>query len=176
MAKAIELLKEKKLNQKKVSGVVTDIQKYSSISSAEKPAFDSEKSQREEVSKLIQSGLDLLDRRAKIKVIIDQTNINTKIRIPKGLVFGEHEISVAEALMFKLNYKEYQSIFMALNRTAADMKISRSVLNSDGTKASAIQLYDENYKNNALKDLQMKLDHIDSHLEMLNATTEVSEN
>ena len=65
---------------------------------------------------------------------------------------------------------------MALNRTAADMKINRSALNSDGTKATAIQLYDENYKNNALKDLQMKLDHIDSHLEMLNATTEVSEN
>lgn len=175
MPKMIELLKEKKLSQKKVLGIANDIQKYSSITSNEKPSFDSEKSQREHVSSLVQSALDLLERRAKVKVVIDQTNINTKLRIPKGLILLEHEISIAEALMFKLNYKEYQMIFQALNRKTAEDKLRGSQLTApDGSKVNAIQMYDEETKNKYLKDLQNKLDYIDAHLEMLNATTEVA--
>ena len=173
--KMIEALKEKKLNQKKVTGVTQDILKYASITSTEKPAFDSEKLQKDYVMSLVQSGLDLLTRRAKLKVIIDQTNINTKIRIPKGKITPEHEISIAEALMFKINYKEYQSIFNALNRTSADSKLRLIPVGADGNRPSSIQLYDEEFKNNSLKDLQMKFDFIDSHLEMLNATTDVTE-
>ena len=173
--KMIELLKEKKLNQKKVMGTTSEIQKYASITSSEKPAFETEKVQTEEVKKLVQSALDLLERRAQLKIIIDKTNLVTKLRIPKGLVFPEKEITVAEALMFKLNYKEYQSVFMMLNRTSADIKLRNAPMMSDNTKATTIQLYDESYKNNSLKDLQMKLDYIDSHLEMLNATTEIVE-
>ncbi len=174
MPKMIEVLKEKKLNKKKVLHVIEDIQKYSSITSTEKPAFDSEKTQKNYVMSLIQSALDLLSRRAELKIIIDQTNIKTKIRIPKGIIIPEEEISIAEALMFKLNYKEYQAVFNALNKTLADSKLMRGMqYNVDGSKSISIQLYDEEFKNNYLKDLQNKFDFIDAHLEMLNATTDV---
>jgi len=173
--KMIEALKEKKLNQKKVAGVTQEIQKYSSLTSTEKPAFDSEKTQREHILRLIQSGIDLLERRAKLKVMIDKTNINTKLRIPKGVVTQEHEISIAEALMFKMNYKEYCTLFVALNKVVAENKLKSIQLNSDGSRAQSIQLYDEDFKNNSLKDLQMKFDYIDAHLEMLNATTDIVE-
>jgi hypothetical protein len=174
--KMIEALKEKKLNSKKVGSILSDIQKYASLLSTEKPAFDSEKEQREYVKSLVQSAIDLLNRRAKLKCMIDRTNLETKIRIPKGLVTPEHEISIAEALMFKLSYTEYIGVFNSLNRTAASMKMrgAQSVA-ADGTKIQEVQLYDENWKNNSIKDLNMKFNHIDAHLEMLNATVDIIE-
>jgi len=171
--KMIEVLKEKKLNSKKVAGVIQDIQKYASLTSVEKPSFESENIQREYVKSQVQSAIDLLNRRARLKVIIDQTNINTKLRIPKGIVTPEHELTIAEALMFKMNYREYQLVYGAMNKNLAETKL-RSTTSADGTKVVAIQLYDEEFKNNSLKDLQTKLDYIDAHLEMINATTDVT--
>lgn len=173
--KMIEALKEKKLNQKKVAGVIGDIQKYSSITSVEKPAFETEKEQTAHVKQLVQSGLDLLKRRAQLKMLIDKTNLETMIKIPKGLVFPEHEISIAEALMFKLNYNEYVQIYSALSRNTAASRLRSMPSLPDGTKAVEIQLYEESWKNNSLKDLMMKHDYIDAHLEMLNATVDVVE-
>jgi len=173
--KLIEALKEKKLNQKKVAGVISDIQKYSSITSVEKPAFETEKEQTAYVKSLVQSGMDLLNRRAHLKMLIDKTNLETKIKIPKGSVFPEHEISIAEALMFKLNYNEYVQLFSALSRSTAASRLRSMPSLSDGTKAIEIQLYEESWKNNSLKDLKMKFDHIDAHLEMMNATVDVVE-
>lgn len=177
MPKIIEFLKEKKLNQKKVQGVISEIQKYSSIVSTEKPSFDSEKEQKDQVLSLVQSAMDLLERRAKLRMSIDITNIKTKIRIPKGIIMKEHEISMVEALSFKVNYSEYIKIFSALNKNTADTRLRSfsGSTNQDGSKVTSIQMYDENFKNNWIKDLQVKLDFIDAHLEMLNATTEICE-
>lgn len=175
--KLIEILKEKKLSKKKVDSIIVDILKYSSITSYEKPAFNTIDEQKKHVSSLIQSGMDLLKRRAVVKVLIDKTNINTKIKIPKGIIMPSEEISLAEALMFKLNYGEYLKLFQALSTSGAEKKLQYSNMNnSDGTKAIPIQLYDENFKINWLNDLMMKLQHIDSHLEMINAITDVDEN
>lgn len=171
--KQIEALKEKKLINKKVTSIISEIQKYSSITSVEKPAFKSEEDQREHILKLIQSAKDLLDRKAKLKTMIDKTNIETKLRIPKGIISEEHEISIAEALAFKISYKDYLNIFNALNKNASDIKLRSYSNNTGDERVKSIQLYDENFKNNSLKDLQSKFDYIDAHLEMLNATTDV---
>jgi len=172
--KMIEVLKEKKLSAKKVAGVIQDIQKFSSLTSIEKASFETEAIQKDYVKSLVQSAIDLLNRRAKLKVIIDQTNIDTKLRIPKGLVTPDHEISIAEALMFKMNYREYQLVYGALNKNVAESKLRSNTSATDGSKVVAVQLYDEEFKNNSLKDLQSKLDYIDAHLEMINATTDVT--
>jgi len=172
--KMIEGLKEKKLNPKKVASIISNIQKYSSIPENEKFAFDSEKEQRDHILSEVQSAVDLLKRRAKLKVMIDKTNIETTIRIPKGTISPEETISIAEALMFKLNYKENILIFNALNKDTANSKLRHTPI-MENTKPTAHQLYDENFKNNSLKDLQMKLDFIDAHLEMMNATTDIIE-
>ena len=78
--------------------------------------------------------------------------------------------------MFKLNYGEYQKIYNSLCTSSADLRIRNSgSQNTDGSKAIPIQLYDEQFKIDLLKDIQTKLEYIDSHLEMLNATTDVAE-
>lgn len=173
--KLVEALKERKLISKKLEGVIEKIQKYSSITSVEKPAFDDEFEQKKQVQSLVQSGLDLLKRFDELKTSIDKTNLQTMFRIPKGIIMKEHEISLSEALTYKQKYKDYQNIFKSLNRNTADAKLRQILQNSDGTRAYSIQLFDEEFKNNWEKDLQMKLDYIDSHLEMLNATTDLIE-
>jgi hypothetical protein len=169
--KLIEALKEKKISKKKVDDIWKDIVKYSSITSYEKPSFESVEKQKKHVMSLVQSAIDLLTRRSNLKVMIDKTNINTKIRIPKGIHMTSHDVSLAEALMFKLNYGEYQKIYNSLCTATADLRIR----NSGSQNTIPIQLYDEQFKIDLLKDIQTKLEYIDSHLEMLNATTDVVE-
>ena len=175
MAKLTEALKERKNNQKKVLSVTADIQKYASITSNEKPSFDSEKAQKDYVTSLVQSGFDLLERRTKLKVMIDKTNLNTMIKIPKGIVTPSQEITLTEALMFKTIYNEHIAICNALNKTAASTKLRGMSMNTSGEKVTEIQLYDEAWKNNKIHDLKMKLDIIDNHLDMLNVNTDIIE-
>jgi len=173
--KVTEALKDKKVNIKRVANITKQIQMYSSITSIEKPAFESEKRQREEVKSLVQSAIDLLNYRAKIKMLIDKSNVNTKIQIPKGIVTPAHELSIAEARMFQFMYNEYLLVYNALNKNTSERKRNGVQITADGTKVYDIQLFDEMWKNNSIKDLEMKYHHIDKHLDMLNVTTDLPE-
>lgn len=175
MPKVTELLHEKGINKKKVESVIEDIKKYSSIASAEKPAFETEQVQRDYVKSLVQSGIDLINRRCKVKILLDKTNLNTKIRIPKGVLTNEHEISVQEALMFLAFYNEYIDVIEALSIKEGEKRAVRFPASSDGTKVISIQLYDEMWKQNMKKDLVMKKNTIDVQKDMLNVTTDIIE-
>lgn len=170
----IEALHEKKNIKKKVQKISEELKKYSSITSAENPAFKTEDAQRNHVKSLIQSALDLLERKSELKKIIDYTNLNTKITIPKGILTKEHVISITEALQFQQDFLEYTTVMSSLNLSAAENKLRSGFQNNaDGSKAKVIQLFEEEYKISVMKDLHNKYDFIQSRKEIINATTEV---
>jgi hypothetical protein len=66
-----EGLKKLKLIEKRMQKNCAEIVKYSSLLSNEKPIFETEIKQRDEVNKLIQSNNDLEKEYCKIKSMID---------------------------------------------------------------------------------------------------------
>jgi len=76
-----EGLKKLKLIEKRMQKNCAEIVKYSSLLSNEKPIFETEIKQRDEVNKLIQSNNDLEKEYCKIKSMIDYTNLIVFVQI-----------------------------------------------------------------------------------------------
>src|SRR3990172_7193359 len=76
-----EGLKKLKLIEKRMVRNCEEIIRYSSLLSNEKPYFDTEAKQREEVRQLVQANHDLEKEYCKIKAMVDYTNLVTIVQI-----------------------------------------------------------------------------------------------
>lgn len=166
----VEGLKKLKLISKRIMRNCEEITKYSSLVSTEKPYFESERDQRKEVEKLLQSNVDLEKEYCRIKRMIDYTNLVTLVTI-------EDETRTIHEWLCVVRTTGNQMImtYKALNTNSAQHRMSRigRAVDADGKGAYTIRLYDENDKRNGQRKWEDLVDGkiIEGRLEVINATT-----
>lgn len=169
--KIIEGLKGLKVLQKRIESNTTEISKYSSVLSSEKPAFGTEDEQRKQVKSRIQANEDLVNEYLKMKARIEYTNIVTKVEF-NGKMYSLADLLVVQRSLGKLMLHTYS----ALNQDSARQRIVRSGINSiDGKPVEALMMYNEVDKINGLRKWQDLLDNLSSRLEVLNASIDLVE-
>ncbi len=161
-----EALKKLKLIEKRMKSNIIKITQYSSILSTERPSFENENVQSEEIKQLIQANIDLDKEYRIIKKNIDYTNLTTQI------TFNGTDYSITDLLILKSKTGDHiKSTYNALNTSSADYKMRNQPSNSE---AKVIQLYDEHQKNKKLRQIEDLLELIDGKLETINSTTVLS--
>ena len=167
--KIVEGLKRLKVLEKRIASNSVDITKYASILSTEKPAFETEDKQREEVKKIIQASEDLASEYLKLKCQIEKTNLNVTATIKNRT----HTLSEFLIIKRKLA-KMMQNVYQSLNLSAAEQRISSGRFGTD-QKVNIVQLYDEDTRNTKLRGWQEMYEEVDSRLEVINATEDLVE-
>lgn len=164
-----EGLKKLRLIEKRILKNCTEIDKYSSILSVEKPIFDTEAKQREEVTKLIQANIDLELEYCRIKARIDYTNLVTYVQIDDDNR-TIHDWLILLRKTGSLLIRTYNS----LSTQEARRNQSRYGSSNDKTP-TVIRLYDENEKRSGQRKWEDLTSGktIEGRLEVVNATTEL---
>lgn len=165
--KLIEAMKRLKVVEKRIACNAEDVQKYASILSNEKPAFDTEDAQKKEIKSLIQSSNDLVGEYLDLKKKIEKTNIGVEVEI-NGKKYTISDLLVIKRKLARLVLMNYE----ALNTNAAENKLRHRMTDAD---IKPVQMYDEKFKNEKLREWQDLYDNIDSRLEVVNATTDLIE-
>lgn len=165
--KIVEGLKRLKVLEKRIAGNAQDITKYSSVLSTEKPAFETEERQKEEVKRLIQASEDLANEYLKLKSQIERTNLQVVATI------NNKTHTLSEFLIIKRKLaKMMQGIYQALNTHTAENRMHTTRFSPD-QKVSVVQLYNESDRNMKLREWQEMYEAIDSRLEVINATEDL---
>lgn len=165
--KIIEALKEIKKIQDKIGRNNKSIELYSSKLSNQKPHFESEEVQRQEIQSLIQSNMDLVTRFLELKRLVDQANLNTIVNI------NNKEYTILDLLNLK---RTAISFILNTYRSLNDSNVRNNMRYIKDDDISQIdRLYDEKEKNEKLAEWQELYDQIDSRLEVVNATTDIPE-
>jgi len=166
-----EELKKLKLLEKRMAKNCEEIERYSSLLSNEKPIFDTEAKQREEVRKLIQSNQDLEKEYCRIKAMIDYTNLVTVVQI-------EDEKRTIHSWLCIL--RKTGGLLIKTYKSLSTNEASRSQMrfrDKEGAQPMVIRLYDENDKRageRKWEDLTSGKT-IEGRLEVVNATTQLQE-
>ena len=166
----VEGLKKLKRIEKRMARNSDEIQKYSSILSTEKPVFETEKKQREEVQSLIQSNIDLDAEYCRIKAMIDYTNLVTVVTI------GEETRSIHSWLtLLRRTGGQLINTYRSLTTKEADSRQGRYRDTTTGLTPQVIRLYDENDKRNGMRKWEDLISgkEIEGRLEVINATTQL---
>ncbi len=164
-----EGLKKLRLIDKRMGKNCEEIEKYSSLLSNEKPIFDSETKQREEVAKLIQANTDLELEYCSVKARVDYTNLVTYVQID-----DENRTIHSWLVVLRKTGSRLIQTYKSLSTSEA----SRSQLryqNKDSLAPTTIRLFDENDKRAGQRkweDLTAGKT-IEGRLEVVNATTEL---
>lgn len=167
--KIIEALKEQKKIQNSITRNCTAITNYACKLSSEKPIFESDEIQKQEVLSLIQSNQDLTNRFLWLKRCIDHTNLTIKVE------FDGIEYTITDLLNLKRSGINFLlSTHKALNDSQALRRLSSMKYLVD-KQVQVELLYDEKTKNNQLDRWQTLYDNIDARLEVINATTDLVE-
>ena len=165
----IEAMKELKVIEKKMARNTDEISKYAAQQEIQKPIFETEKAQREEVEKRVQANEDLAFRYMDLKERIEKTNVATK------LPFGSRMLSISALLVLR---RKLGSAIVGTYRAMDDSHI-RGVLRghgiSSGPEVKIVRFYDEKMKMEKLGEWHDLLEAIDGRLEVANATTELLE-
>jgi hypothetical protein len=162
-----EGLKKLRLLEKRIGKNCEEIERYSSLLSNEKPIFDTEAKQREEVKKLIQANMDLEAEYCKIKAMVDYTNLRTVVVI-------DDESRTIHGWLTVL--RKTGSLLIKTYRSLSTQEASRSQMrfrDKEGSTPMLIRLYDENDKRageRKWEDLTSGKT-IEGRLEVVNATT-----
>jgi len=164
-----EGLKKLRLIEKRILKNCAEIEKYSSLLSNEKPIFDSESKQREEVAKLIQANKDLELEYCRLKARIDYTNLVTYVQIE-----GHNRTIHDWLLVLRKTGSLMIKTFNSLSTQEARRNQHRYTSSSDKTP-TVIRLYNENEKRNGQREWEDltagKI--IEGRLEVINATTQL---
>jgi hypothetical protein len=165
-----EGLKRLKLLEKRMARNCGEIERYSSILSNEKPAFDTEEKQKQEVKSLIQANMDLVQEYEKLKASIDYTNLVIKVKI------GDQTRTIHGWLT--ILRKTGQLLIQTYNSLSTRDATSRQPRYRDqntGQSPTVVRLYDENQKRDGQRlweDLT-KGKEVEGRLEVINATTQL---
>lgn len=163
-----EGLKKLKLITKRIAKNCEEIERYSSLLSNEKPIFETEVKQREEVRKLIQSNQDLEREYCRIKAMIDYTNLMVIVQI-------EDEKRTIHSWLTVLRKTGQQLIktYHSLSDRDASSRQMRFRDKETNMAPTVLRLYDENEKRTALRKWEDLTSGktIEGRLEVVNATT-----
>lgn len=168
--KIVEALKAQKKIADKVNRNNEKIELYCSKLSSEKPYFDSDTIQRQEVDQLIQSNVDLVKYYIWLRRCIDYTNTITKVEI-NGKQYTISELMNLKRLGIKLILSTYNS----LNDSQTNRRLLSLGKVTDAKAVTIERFYDEKIKNDALAEWRDLYDSIDSKLEIVNAVTDLNE-
>jgi hypothetical protein len=161
----VEAMKRLRVIEKRIMANCTDITRYSSMISTERPQFESEEKQRSKVKSLVQANTDLVDEYLKLKKQIEFTNLMTVVEIG-GTMYRISDLLVIKRKLAKM----MQNTYAAMNTTEADMRM-RNVRSPEGQTPTVQRLYSEEDRSKGLRKWQDLYDNIDSRLEVINATT-----
>jgi len=167
--KLIEAMKKLRLIEKRLQAQCGQINDYAAILSTERPAYKSEKEQTVAVQGFVQSNLDLVEEYLKLKQSIELTNLKTTVTI-QGKV---HSISALLVLKRRLG-SQIVATFRALNDQGARARLRQGTGPMTNDAVQINRLYDEGEKNKKLREWEDVLNEIDSRLEIVNATTELT--
>jgi phenylalanyl-tRNA synthetase alpha subunit len=169
--KIIEGMKQLKVIEKRIQKNTQEITQYASMVNTERPSFDSDVEQKRQVESRIQANKDLLKEYLFLKRKIEYTNLNTVVEIG-GVSYTISDLLVIKRHMAKAMLETYD----ALNLNAAQSRMQRGgYAGPTGEKIQAIAMYDEKTKNAGRREWQDLYDNINSRLEVINATTDLSE-
>lgn len=170
--KIIEALKEIPLIEKRINKNCEDIQKYASFCNKIGPSFKDKDEQSKQVSALVQSNIDLVNRRLHLKRTLNNTNSTLLLKIE------ETELTVVEWLEYKnkmgeLLKKTYNCL--NINQGAGEASKPGNIQTADLEKAIVERCFDEKTRISGLEKTQNVLDKITGALEVFNATTDLVE-
>lgn len=169
--KLIEGLKRLRIIEKRIKSQNSDITRYASMVSTERPLFETEVKQKKEVKSLIQSNLDLIKEFMSLKRRIDLTNLQT-FREMNG-----EKYSIADLLNIQRKaYDMGKSTYNSLNDGAAQNRLmTMRHISSEGKTPVVNRMYTEEERIKGLKYWQDLYDSIGAILEMMNATVDLIE-
>ena len=168
--KIIEGMKELKLIQKKMDQNCAKITQYCTITSSEKPIFETEKAQQEEVDALIQANEDFVQQYLEIKGQIEVTNMKTKVPL------GGKEYTISQLLTMKRTLSgPARKTYLCLNDNglANRVVVQRNADTTAQTEITIKRFWDEKKKNEKVQALDDMVERIDPTLEVINATTDL---
>ena len=164
----VEGIKELKIIKKKMRKNADLITKYSSQPDSEKALLGDRPAQEAEVKSLVQSTEDLAKEYNAISVALTYTNLIIAVEI-NGKVHTIHELIQMRRELLELRLKNYQ----AMN----DNNYNSAGRRFGTTSADKVQIeryYDEKWKQGKIRETEDLLHAIDSRLENINATTNLS--
>jgi len=167
-----EGLKKLKLLEKRMAKNCEEIERYSSLLSNEKPIFDTETKQKEEVRKLIQSNQDLEKEYCHIKAMVDYTNLMIIVKI------DDEERTIHSWLtVLRKTGSQLIRTFSSLSDREASQRQTRFRDKDTNMTPTVIRLYDENDKRNGQRKWEDLTSGktIEGRLEVINATTQLME-
>lgn len=170
--KIIEALKEIPLIEKKIQKNNQDIVKYSSYCNKIGCSFKDKNEQEKQVTGLVQSNVDLCNRRLSLKRVLNKTNSTLILKIE------DRELTVTEWIEYKnvignLLASTYNS--MSTTNGINQMQQAGGVQQTDVEKVMVERCFDEKVKNSGLEKNQTVIDKITGALEVFNATTDLIE-
>lgn len=168
--KIIEALKELPLLEKRIEKNIELIQKYSSeVEGAGEFTFKTKEQQTAEVASLIQSVSDLAARRGKIRRALAMTNATVTVAIQ----------GVTRTITEWIEYRERGYNFEARALQALNTNTAASIVRTTQVQVDIgikpVRFYDEAEKNAKLAAITEIHGAIDATLEIINATTELTE-
>jgi len=167
--KVVEGMKKLKIIEKKMRSNCQNITRYASMVDIERPLFETEKKQVEEVKSLVQSNVDLMKEALGLKKKIEQTNLETTVQIE-----GE-SYTISDLLFIHHRMGELMlSTFYSMNDTEGQKRLRNSP-SIEGRTPQVVRMYKEETRNEGLKKWQNLLDNITMRLEVINATTNLVE-
>jgi hypothetical protein len=168
--KIIEALTQIDINKKRMQRNIEQIQKYASGVDTERPYFDTEEKQREELKKLEQSTLDLWKENVRLGIAITITNAVTTATL------AGKDYTLFELLRLKRQDGEtLKQIYTAMSDNTGQQKMRPAQQLSSGEPVHLVRYYNEQYKNERLQAVYNLIEQADPRLQVINATTELLE-
>ena len=163
-----EGLKRLKTIEKRIDSNSIDITKYASGLATQRPLFESEEKQIQEVKSLVQSSMDLQAEYLRLKRQIELTNLHTQV-----VIAGESR-PISDWLHIKRKLADLAiATYRALNDAAAQgsTRQERAFAQPTGSSAQVVRYFKESEKNAKLREWEDVKAAIDGRLEVINATT-----
>lgn len=169
--KIIEGMKKIKELQVKVEDLKGKISQYCAIQSVETPTYG--KDQAQKIKEWLQGVHDTIQEILRLRVAIQRTNINTKVKVELGGKFVEK--SIAEWIHRRRDLAELEKkVWEALG----DRGLREGILqNSQNEKVAVtvVRYFDPSEKDNKVALYRDEPSVIDRTLEVINAVTDLQE-
>jgi hypothetical protein len=162
----VEGMKTLRVIEKKMADNNTDIQRYASQVSTERPYFETEERQKAELKKLVQSNTDLLKRYLDLKQRIEYTNLMTVVDM-NGERYSLSELLVIQRKLAAMMFSTYSS----LNDNQGNTRLRNTPAQQGVAAPHVVRFYNEEEKREGARKWQDLMNNITVRLEVINATT-----
>lgn len=162
----VEGMKTLRVIEKKMTHNNTDIQRYASQVSTEKPYFETEEKQIGEVKKLVQSNTDLMHRYLNLKQRVEFTNLMTVVEMD-GTNYTISELLIIQRKLASMMFMTFNS----LNDNEGNARLRHTSTPQGATTPHVVRFYKEEEKRSGARKWQDLMNNITTRLEVINATT-----